>query len=44
LDLLLTLNKQEGTTLVMVTHDPALAARADRRIMMRDGVIIADDQ
>ncbi|MBM3764502.1 MAG: ABC transporter ATP-binding protein [Acidobacteria bacterium] len=44
LDLLLTLNKQEGTTLVMVTHDPALAARADRRIMMRDGVIIADEQ
>ncbi len=44
LDLLLTLNQQEGTTLVMVTHDPALAARADRRIRMRDGVIIADEQ
>lgn len=44
LDLLLTLNKKEGTTLVMVTHDPALAARADRRIMMRDGVIVSDEQ
>ena len=43
LDLLLTLNKQEGTTLVLVTHDPALAARADRLVMLRDGVVISDE-
>ncbi len=43
LDLLLSLNKQEGTTLVMVTHDPALAARADRLVTLRDGVVISDE-
>src|SRR5262249_33962125 len=30
LDLLLSLNKREGTTLVMVTHDATLAGHADR--------------
>src|SRR5678809_1563943 len=32
LDLLWNLNKQEGTTLILVTHDEALAAQSDRRI------------
>ena len=40
LDLLLSLNRQEGTTLVLVTHDQELAARADRRIQLRDGRIV----
>jgi len=40
LELLLRLNKQEGTTLVLVTHDEMLASHADRRIMLRDGRII----
>ena len=39
LELLLRLNKQEGTTLVLVTHDEMLASHADRRIMLRDGRI-----
>ena len=43
LDLLLRLNQAEGTTLVLVTHDPALAAQAKRRIMLRDGLVIADE-
>lgn len=43
LDLLLTMNRQERTTLVLVTHDPQLAARADRRLLMRDGVIVSDE-
>ncbi|MGP3964150.1 ABC transporter ATP-binding protein [Nonomuraea sp. 3N208] len=30
----------EGTTLVMVTHDPACAARADRVIYLKDGLLI----
>lgn len=43
LELLLNLNRKEGTTLVLVTHDPSLAGYADRRIVLRDGVIIADE-
>jgi len=40
LDLLLALNRQEGTTLVLVTHDQELAANSDRRILLRDGRIV----
>jgi putative ABC transport system ATP-binding protein len=42
LDLLLHLNHVEGTTLVLVTHDPALAAHAGRRIVLRDGLVVED--
>ena len=42
LELLLDLNRIEGTTLVLVTHDAMLAAYADRRIVLRDGLIISD--
>ena len=43
LNLLLDLNKTEGTTLVLVTHDPVLATYADRRITLRDGLILSDE-
>jgi putative ABC transport system ATP-binding protein len=43
LDLLLNLNKTEGTTLVLVTHDPMLAGYADRRIVLSDGRIVSDE-
>src|ERR1700712_3005124 len=43
LELLLNLNRTEGTTLVLVTHDPVLAGYANRRIILRDGLIIADE-
>jgi putative ABC transport system ATP-binding protein len=43
LELLLNLNRIEGTTLVLVTHDSVLANYADRRIVLRDGVIISDE-
>ena len=43
LQLLIDLNRRERTTLVLVTHDAALAAHADRRIVLRDGLVINDD-
>ena len=42
LDLLLKRNKQAGTTLVLVTHDPEVASRADRKIVLKDGRIVED--
>lgn len=44
LDLLLSLNRKEGTTLVMVTHDAELAHHANRVLHMKDGVIVGDEQ
>ena len=35
--------ERSGTTLVMVTHDSALAEYADRRITLRDGLVVADE-
>ena len=40
LELLLKLNRQEGTTLVLVTHDPALSRQADRIVRLKDGRIV----
>ncbi|MFY9852697.1 MAG: ATP-binding cassette domain-containing protein, partial [Terracidiphilus sp.] len=42
LDLLLDRNRKAGTTLVLVTHDPDVASRADRKIVLRDGLIVED--
>ena len=39
-DLLFDVNRSRGTTLVLVTHDQDLAARADVRISLRDGRIV----
>jgi putative ABC transport system ATP-binding protein/lipoprotein-releasing system ATP-binding protein len=38
--LLLDLVRESGKTLVVVTHDPKLAARGDRRLEMRDGQLV----
>ncbi len=43
LELLIALNRREGTTLVLVTHDRSLTERADRIVTLRDGKIIADE-
>ncbi len=43
LDLLFDMNRRGGSTLVLVTHDQELALRADRRITLRDGRVVADE-
>ena len=43
LDLLISLNQREGTTLVLVTHDRTLTARADRIVTLSDGKVVADE-
>ncbi len=43
LELLVTLNRREETTLVLVTHDPQISEQADRRITLRDGRIVSDE-
>lgn len=41
--LLFDLNKDAGTTLVIVTHDPELAAKTGRIIKIKGGLIISDE-
>jgi putative ABC transport system ATP-binding protein len=43
LELLLSLNRREGATLVLVTHDQELASFADRRLTLRDGLVVSDE-
>lgn len=40
LELFETIRKEYGTTIIVVTHDAAIAARADREITLRDGVVV----
>lgn len=42
-DLLFTLNKERGVTLVIVTHDLDLAAKCDRQLHMKDGLLTEGD-
>jgi len=43
LELLVSLNRQEHTTLLLVTHDQELASHADRHVLLEDGKIVSDD-
>jgi putative ABC transport system ATP-binding protein len=43
IELLVGLNRRLGSTLVLVTHDAALAAHADRVVTLRDGRIVSDE-
>ena len=43
-DILFGLHRDEGITLVVVTHDDDLAAKCDRRVELQDGVVIADER
>ena len=42
IDLLFELNREEGTTLVLVTHDALLADRCDRRILLEAGELVVE--
>ncbi|HEY7450225.1 MAG TPA: ABC transporter ATP-binding protein, partial [Vicinamibacterales bacterium] len=42
-DLLLSINRTRGTTVVLVTHDAELAALADARLVLRDGAVVSRD-
>ena len=44
LDVLVDLQRSRGTTLVLVTHDPAIAERAERRVHLLDGRIARDER
>jgi putative ABC transport system ATP-binding protein len=44
MDLLLNLNKERGTTLIIVTHDPKVAAQTQRIIRIQDGVVNTENQ
>ena len=44
LDTLRALNREQGVTLVVVTHDPGVAGRADRVIRMSDGRVVAHER
>ncbi|HSX28362.1 MAG TPA: ABC transporter ATP-binding protein [Candidatus Saccharimonadales bacterium] len=39
MDLMVDIAKQEGTTVIIVTHEPKVAATADREIVVRDGKV-----
>jgi ABC-type lipoprotein export system ATPase subunit len=42
LDLLAAMRERYGTTVVVVSHDPAVAERADRVVQLVDGLVVAD--
>jgi putative ABC transport system ATP-binding protein len=43
IELIVSLNRSLGSTLVLVTHDAALAAHADRLVTLRDGRVVSDE-
>lgn len=42
-DLLLDLVRSRGRTMVIATHDPSIASRCDRTLLMRDGTIVGEE-
>ena len=42
IELMFRLSAEQGTTLLLITHDPSLASRCDREIRIADGRIVAD--
>lgn len=44
MEILLNLNRDKGTCLIIVTHDPEIAALTDRIVSIRDGVVVEDSK
>jgi len=44
LDLLSALNRDHGKTIIMVTHDPQAAARAQRTVYLNKGMLMSEDE
>jgi putative ABC transport system ATP-binding protein len=44
IELMVRLNREEGTTLILVTHDPELASKAHRIVRLAGGRIVADER
>ena len=43
MQLLIQLNREEGITIMIITHDPAIALHCKRRTLIRDGVLVEQD-
>ena len=43
MDLMTSVAREEGTTVVLVTHEARVAAYADREVILRDGVVTSLD-
>jgi putative ABC transport system ATP-binding protein len=44
MEFLTSLNREDGLTIILVTHETDIAAYADRRILMKDGHIVSDEK
>ena len=43
MELMFALNREQGTTLVLVTHDAAIAARCERKLTIEAGRLVSDN-
>jgi putative ABC transport system ATP-binding protein len=43
IELLAAAQSEVGATLILITHDPSIAARLDRRVALRDGRVVTDE-
>ena len=44
MDLMTSVAREEGTTVVLVTHEARVAAYADREVILRDGVVTSTEE